>query len=169
MKIVLVIIASVVALIVLAAIVALGVGSRLPIHHEVSRSVVLQAQPAEVYRVITDLEEAPRWRPGLQRIEVLHDANGRRRYREHGKDGAVTYEIVAAQPARTLITQIIDPDLGYSGSWTYSLAPHDAGTLLTITEKGEVTNVFFRFMSRYVFGHATTIETYLKALADRVG
>jgi uncharacterized protein YndB with AHSA1/START domain len=168
MKIVLIVVAVIAGLIALTAIVAIGVGSRLPIHHEVSRSLILHAQPADVYRVITDIAQAPQWRPNLRRVEMLRDVNGRRRYREHAKDGAVTYEIVAAEPPRTLITQIVDQNLGYSGSWTYSIAPHETGTLLTITEKGEVTNVFFRFMSRYVFGHATTIETYLKALGQRM-
>jgi hypothetical protein len=36
-----------------------------------------------------------------------------------------------------------------------------------ITEKGEVSNVLFRFMSRYVFGHTSTIDSYLTALAKK--
>ena len=71
--------------------------------------------------------------------------------------------------APKLVTRILDTDLGYSGSWTYTFAASGEGTLLTITENGEVSNVLFRFMSRYFFSQTATIEAYLTALARRLG
>jgi len=56
-----------------------------------------------------------------------------------------------------------------SGSWEYVFAPAAGGTVLTITEKGEVSNPLFRFMSRYIFGQTATIDTYLKSLAKHFG
>ena len=38
-----------------------------------------------------------------------------------------------------------------------------------ITENGTVTNLFFRFMSRFVFGYTATIETYLVDLGTKFG
>jgi hypothetical protein len=66
-----------------------------------------------------------------------------------------------------MVTRIRDTDLGYSGQWTYSFTPENGGTLVTITEDGEVSNVLFRFMSRYIFGHTATIDGYLESLAKR--
>jgi hypothetical protein len=40
---------------------------------------------------------------------------------------------------------------------------------LTIREDGEVSNVIFRFMSRYVFGQTSTIDSYLTSLAKHFG
>jgi len=68
-----------------------------------------------------------------------------------------------------MVTRIRDTDLGYSGQWTYTLVPENGGTRVTITEDGEVSNVLFRFMSRYVFGMASTIDTYLRSLAKHFG
>ena len=42
-----------------------------------------------------------------------------------------------------------------------------AGRDLTITEDGEVYNVFFRFMSRFVFGHHATMDAYLERTCRR--
>ena len=61
-------------------------------------------------------------------------------------------------PGEKLVTRIVDRDRGYFGSWTYEFSPAVNGTLVRITEHGEVPNVVFRFMSRFVFGHTATIE-----------
>jgi hypothetical protein len=68
-----------------------------------------------------------------------------------------------------MVTRIRDTDLGYSGRWTYTFAQENGGTRMTIREDGEVSNVIFRFMSRYVFGHTATIDSYLTSLARRFG
>jgi hypothetical protein len=68
-----------------------------------------------------------------------------------------------------MVTRIRDTDLGYSGQWTYLFAAENGGTRVTIREDGEVSNVIFRFMSRYVFGHTATIDSYLTSLAKRFG
>ena len=48
------------------------------------------------------------------------------------------------------------------------LEPTDAGTRVTITENGEIYNVFFRFMARFVFGYTATMDRVLDALKARV-
>ena len=59
--------------------------------------------------------------------------------------------------------------LGLGGTWTYEIRPEEDGSTLTITENGSVSNLFFRFMSRYVFGYTATIETYLVDLGHKFG
>jgi uncharacterized protein YndB with AHSA1/START domain len=164
-RLVMIVLLSIAGFMLVAVFVMAAVGAMLPSRHEVSRSVTLRAAPADVYRVLTDRENAPRWRKDLKKVEVLGSDGGRTRFREHGAHGSVTYEVVEETPGRSFETRIADRDLGYSGSWVYVLVPTDGGTTLTITEKGDVSNVIFRFMSRFVFGHARTIETYLAALS----
>lgn len=154
-------------LLVLVVVLMVVIGSLLPKRHEVSRSALIAAPPAGVYRALTAFESAPQWRSDVVRVELLGEAGGYLRFREHGRHGAVTYEVVEQTPERLLVTRIVDRDLGYSGSWTYALAPEGAGTRVTITERGEVSNVLFRFLSRFVFGHTATIDKYLAALSAR--
>jgi len=169
MKTALVIILVIIAVIVvLAAVVAL-VGSRLPQQHTASRSIVLHQSPKQVYDLIRDFRSAPSWRSDVKAVDVQNQPDGKIHFRETGSQGTVNYELTEDIPNQRLVTRILDTDLGYSGKWTYAFTPESGGTLVTITEDGEVTNVFFRFMSRYVFGHTATLDSYLTALAKRFG
>jgi hypothetical protein len=118
---------------------------------------------------VRDFDSAPKWRADLKRIEVEAPRGGPVRYREEAKHGTVNYELVEDVPAQRMVTRILDTDLGYSGQWTYMFAPENDGTRVTIREDGEVSNVIFRFMSRYVFGQTSTIDGYLTSLAKHFG
>lgn len=161
MKILMLGIVAVVALFV----VILLIGAALPAKHRASREVLLRKSPSQVYAVIRNFAGAASWRPDLQRVEMLGEVDGRVRFREHGKNGSITYEVMEEVPDERLVTRIVDRDLGYFGSWTYDLTPaEDGSTRIRITEDGEVPNIFFRFMSRFVFGHTSSMEAYLRAL-----
>jgi hypothetical protein len=169
MKLLIFIVVGIVAgLLVLAGIIAL-IGSRLPKSHVASRSIHLRRSPQDVYAVVRDFDSAPKWREDLKRIEVEAQPGGPVRYREEAKHGTVNYELVEDVPAQRMVTRILDTDLGYSGQWTYMFAPENDGTRVTIREDGEVSNVIFRFMSRYVFGQTSTIDSYLTSLAKHFG
>jgi hypothetical protein len=55
------------------------------------------------------------------------------------------------------------------GTWTFEFVPEGDGTRLTITERGEVYNPIFRFMSRFVFGHTATMDAFVENLGKRIG
>ena len=150
-------------------IVVLIVGALLPREHVASREIVLRRPPSEVYATLREFAAAPTWRPDVERVEMLDDVEGRVRFSEHSKQGVITYEVVQESRPGKLVTRIVDRDLGYFGSWTYLLSPVNEGTRLRITEHGEVPNVLFRFMSRFIFGHTATMDAYLRALARKFG
>ena len=91
------------------------------------------------------------------------------RFREHMTSGAVVMEVVEAVPPQRFVTRIADPDQPFGGTWTFEIAPDPAGSRLTITERGEVYNPIFRFMSRFIFGYTATMESFLRALRARLG
>ena len=161
-------ISLVVLLLLIVAVIAL-IGSRLPKDHVASRSILLHKTPAEAYAVVRDFSSAPRWRADLKLVEVTQSPNGRVHFREDGKNGSVNYELAEDVPGQRIVTRITDTDLGYSGKWTYVFAAEGPNTRVTITEDGEVSNVIFRFLSRYAFGHTATIDTYLTSLGKQFG
>ena len=163
-----VILAAVAVLAGCVGIVAI-LGARLPIGHVATRSISVNRPIDEVYKLLRDVGSAPSWRSDVKSVELLGQPNGKLRYREHGSQGDVTYELVEDLPNQRLMTRIMDQDLGYAGTWTTVLSTDNGGTRVTITENGEVTNVLFRFMSRYVFGHTATIDGYLTSLAKHFG
>ena len=175
MKLLIIIAVSLVVLLVVAVAIIALIGASLPKEHVASRSILLHKKPAEVYGVVRDFSSAPRWRPDLKQVDVQTQPDGRIHFREDGKQGAVNFEVVEDVPAERMVTRILDTNLGYSGSWTYVFAPEGPegqvakATRLTITENGVVSNVVFRFLSKYAFGHTATIDSYLGALAKHFG
>ena len=169
MKVIVVVILGIIAgLALLVGVVAL-IGSRLPRTHVAARSIVLHRSPQDVYKVVRDFGSAPKWRTDVKHVEVDMRADGQVYFREDGANGVVNYELVKDVPGEQIVTRIRDRDLGYSGQWTYTFAADGGGTRVTIREDGDVSNVLFRFMSRYVFEHTATMDSYLTSLATHFG
>ena len=148
------------ALVAIVLMVAI-VGWALPVRHTASREVTVAAPADSVFALITGFGQYTRWRTGVKRVELLPPDGGRTRFREHSPDGEILFEVAELQPVTRLVTRIADPSLPFGGRWTYELAPDGAGTRLRITEDGEVYNPIFRFVSRFIMGHASTIDRYL--------
>ncbi len=169
MKLVLYLVIGIVVVIALLGGLVALIGSRLPKTHTASRSILLQRPPAEVYAVVRDFASAPSWRTDLKSVEIQNRPGERLRFREEGKNGTVNYELEEDAPPARMVTRITDTDLGYAGKWTYVFTAETGGTRLTITEDGEVSNLLFRVMSRYVFGQTGTLDAYLMSLAKKFG
>lgn len=169
MKTILIILLSLVGVLVLLFGLAALIGSRLPVAHVARRSLLLHRPNTEVYRLVRDVGKSPSWRSDVNSVELLGEPNGKLQYREHGKQGDITYELAEDVVNERIVTRIVDQDLGYSGTWTIGFVPANGGTRVTITENGEVSNVIFRFISRYIFGHTSTIDAYLTSLAQHFG
>lgn len=148
-------------------ILVLIVGAMLPRNHTVSRTTSLRQPPDTVWMLISG---PPNWRPDVRSFEELPMHEGHRMWRETDKSGqTITFEAMESVAPRRLVTRIADPKLPFGGTWTYEIVPATDGCTLTITENGEVYNPVFRFVSRFIMGHAATLNGYMKALHGRLG
>lgn len=146
-----------------------AIGWLLPKNHVATR-IGHYHQPAKaIWAAITDVEAMPSWREGLQSVTRLPDCNGLPAHLEVTSSGRIPMETVEMTAPQKLVTRIADPKLPFGGTWTFEIAPVADGATLRITERGYVTNPFFRFMSRLVFSQTSTMETYLKSLAKKFG
>ncbi len=154
-------------LFVLVLIVVI-VGALLPKGHVATRRARFSAPPARVFAIISDVGATASWREDISRIEMLPSEGGQTMFREHGGHGAITNRVEVLEPPTRMQVRIADTNLPFGGSWTYDLAPREGGTELTITERGDVYNPVFRFMSPFVFSQHATIDAYLRALAAKL-
>lgn len=138
------------------------IGAMLPVKHTASSSRLLSASPERVWSVLTDVENHPKWRSGLQSVTVT--SKDPLAWTEKNSMGEMPLKTQVFEPNHKWVARIVAEKLPFGGSWTYVLEPEGAGTKLTITEDGEVYPPFFRFMSKYVFGQTKTQEMYLKDL-----
>lgn len=165
MKWVLIGLAVIVGLIVLVTII----GAMLPKGHVATRTIRLRQKPATIWEVITNFEAAPSWRTDLTKVERAANQNGHPVWVEIGKNGRMPLEIEVFEPPRRMVTRIADPNLPFGGTWTFEIAEAGGGGTVAITERGEVYNPIFRFISRVFMDPASTIESYQKALAKKFG
>lgn len=134
----------VVSLVAIVGVIAL-IGYFLPVSHQASRGAEFGRSPQEVFALISDLPHYQDWWPEFDTHVV----------------------VVESVPPTRLVTKIVD-ETAFGGTWTMDIEPTPAGARLTITERGEVYNVVFRTLSRFVFGHTTTIESCLEAAKKKL-
>ena len=158
---------------IIVALIAtvLLIGSLLPKQHSATRAASFHQPPETIWSAITDYSKFPEWRKSVTRVEALPSANGNPSWREFDKyDHSLPFEIDESKPPQRLVTRIADPNLPFGGTWTYELTPQaDGSTMLRITENGEIRNIFFRFVSRFLMGYTKTMEDYLNALGQKFG
>ncbi|WP_327675958.1 SRPBCC family protein [Kitasatospora sp. NBC_00458] len=152
-----------------AVLAARAAGRRLPVEHVSEGGLELAQPPGAVWEVLTDTGLHPAWRRGLSHVEPLPAAaDGRPRWREYGRHGYTTYEVLESAAPHLLVTGIADRDLPYGGTWTYRLTPAGAGCTLTVTERGEVYQPLYRAVSHYVTGEGSAVHRFLDDLAHRM-
>ena len=123
---------------VLVVVLVIVIGAMLPKKHTASRTVTIALPPDALYRLLTEI-----------------------------KFGDVPVRIERQEAPSLLVTRVVEGQ-PFGGTWTYRVAPAPAGgSQLTITEDGEVYNVVFRFMSRFVFGHYATLDAFLEDVKKR--
>lgn len=154
------------ALVAIVAVITI-VGYSLPVKHVASRTVTLKQPSSVVWQTITDVQAMPQWRADVKSVEIVGQGAAGPTWREVGSD-RITFETAESVTQQRLVARIADKALPFGGSWTYELKPAGDGTELTIREDGEVYNPIFRFVSRFVFGHHATIDSYIKSLEARL-
>lgn len=155
----------------LVVILVLGlylVGTQLPQEHTATLQRVMSAPAPDVWRAMTDIEAFPEWRPEVDRVERLEDRNGLPVWRETGATGTIQLHAVFMEPPERMIVRVEDPEGAFGGRWTYELAQTAGGTLVRITEDGEIYSPMFRVFARFVFGYESTMRSYLDALEARM-
>lgn len=157
------------AALVAALLTLIGIGVVLPREHVTARQVRLRQSPEEVWARIRDHAAEPGWRSNLDRVERLADEDGRERWKEVQGRSALTFETLAADAPRRLVRRIADEQLPFGGSWTIEVTGEAGGTVVAVTEYGEVRHPLFRVISRFVIGHTRTTDGYLRDLAASFG
>lgn len=144
------------------------VGYLIPRDHVASVEDVVAASPERVWAAMTSVEDYPAWRRGVERVERLPDRDGRLAWREVGSS-TMSLGVEEQEPMGRWVVRILDEDLPFGGTWTYTLAPEAGGTRIALTEEGSVYNPVFRFVSRFVMGHDATMRAWMEDLRVHLG
>jgi hypothetical protein len=139
-------------------------GLTLPVNHSVSVTGVIQAPPAQVFALITDVAHGNTWRPAVKGVTVLPPDQGRDHWVEDlGYGSTMTFLATRTDaPARREVL-LDDPNASYGGTWIYELSPGPAPqtTTLDITETGFIHPPIYRFMMAHIFGPTHNLDQYM--------
>jgi uncharacterized protein YndB with AHSA1/START domain len=161
------ILVAVLAVLILAIV---GIGYAIPEHHVAVAEATYHQPPDAIWQVITDYAKFPEWRKTVKSVKILPPVNGLPSWRELDTHGSsIPYEIVESVAPQRLVTRIAGQNLPFGGTWTFEITASNGGAVLRITENGDVRYPVFRFISRYVMGYRSTLETYLGALGEKFG
>ena len=135
---------SIVGLVGVIGVIAV-IGYFLPVAHEASRSADFNKSPDQVFALIADPNSYKSWWDGAE----------------------VKTEIVERVPPAKLVTKIVG-ETQFGGTWTFEVVPTPSGSRLTITERGEIYNVVFRALAKYVIGYTGTMDSFLEAARKKL-
>lgn len=153
--------------IALIAVLILGTGLVLPRNHVAAVQATYRAPADSIFAAITDVARGAQWRTGVDSVKVLEQ--NPLKWTEYAEWGNLTMVMQEAAGPSRVVSRIADESQGFGGTWSYDIRDTGAGRAVTITENGFVGNPIYRFMSRFVFGHYTGLETYAKDLGRRFG
>ena len=157
----------------------------MPITFSVTRE--LAASPHELFRAMTNLDDAGRWMPGfvgIQRLGTPGELTTGSRWRETrrmlGKEATEEFEVLELSPPTKLRLRV-DGSRGASGAgeylFTYTLVPTVLGTLVTLDGEirglagvmGVMGRVFTGVYKRACARDLDALGRYLKALPPNPG
>lgn len=158
---------GVLSIAILLSLVVLG-GFTIPKAHHASRTLTLAAPPELVFATVSDFIRYPEWRSDVKSMVMDGQGGAGTVIYEEGPNGAIPFRVETHVPPTRLVMRVADASLPFSGSWTYELRPAGAGTELTLTEDGEVSNPIFRVVRKLFFSPYDTIDTFLADLQKRL-
>jgi hypothetical protein len=157
----------IVAAIAVVALLVAVIGAMLPKQHSASRTARITMPPDALYTLLSDVSQYQTWRRDVKSLQRRPDKDGMPAWVEESNGMKIPMKFERMERPSLLVARIDTSELPFGGTWTYRIAAAPGGSDLTITEDGEVGNVLFRFMSRFVFGHHATLDGFLKNLAAR--
>jgi uncharacterized protein YndB with AHSA1/START domain len=168
MKIVWFILGGLACLIVLVALSVNLVGLFIPVNHQSSVSVILDADQKKVWTVITDYQSLPSWWSTVKSIEK-QEKDGKELWintDQHGQK--VAFYTTEEEAPNKLVRTMLSDNLPFGGSWTYELVTQDGKTHLTITEKGFIRSAFIRTIAKLFMNDQETMQSYVTSLQKKL-
>lgn len=143
-------------------------GLSLPRTYRAGRRVLLDAPPADVFRLLDTPEGVLRWRTDLRAVEPLPAVDGlpaRREVPRRGRSRVVL--VVARQPERRLDLDAAGQEHAPLG-WQWRLEAHPRGTLLTLVEQGSHPFPLARTWARLGSTYHTRVNRWMDGLGTIV-
>ncbi len=169
MKLVLRVFATAFVLVTLFGVGLYMYGKTLPLHHIASVKVDLPVKKEQVWPILVDYENLPKWWSDVQSVTTEVKPSGQKiswNLDQHGqKIGFVT---IIQIENKKLVRQIESEGQPFGGTWTFELEDKGEGSTLKLTEAGFVTSPFYRAVMVLFIGTRKTMNSFTESLAKKI-
>jgi hypothetical protein len=151
---------------VLLALLVFVIGLFLPKTKSAEETVEFNAVPEEIWSIATEVEQQPRWRTDLKKVEILERTPGYEVWTEFPVNGApLTCKMRKKVPFKRYEMEITRPAV-FRGRRIIELNGLNIDvTRVTVAEQVEIRNPYMRVYAHLSFDLRRTIERYVKDLA----
>ncbi len=151
---------------VLLALLVFVVGLFLPKKKSAQRVVEFNAVPEEIWRIVTEVEQQPRWRTDLKKVEILERTAEYEVWTEFPANGAPsTFKTRKKTPFKCYEMEIVRSAV-FHGRRIINLNGLNIDvTRVTVAEQAEIKNPFMRVFAHLSVDFGRTIDRYVKDLA----
>lgn len=141
----------------------------IPAHQTHTRTATYTRPPEDVFALLTDLPNFPKWSRNMVKIEMLPPIDGKEATRQTFK-GNMTMTIITSEstPPKHLVRSMGDVGGPFEGSWIYEITPTADGSQVVLTEQSTMNSVFFRLMAK-LFSPTKYLDEHLEGMAKNFG
>jgi hypothetical protein len=143
-----------------------GVGLLVPADHAARCTVLIRKEPAELWTTVVDFERWAEWNAGIERVVPGPSRDQNDVWLVTADFGEAELEVTKLNEPTELETRMSAGS--FTGTWTYEFLEVPAGTTLTITERGTVSNPLFRTMMLFTDEHGS-MKDFMLALGTEHG
>ncbi len=155
-------------LFVVAAVAVMAmVGASMTKQHTVTRSMSFAASPEKVWSALMSIRQLPYDRSELTALDQGASTRPPESIEVVGTPVAISFDTF--RPPHDFTVRTVDPDLPYTGSWTFVLTLEERDlTRLTVTEEAEVHGRLLRFFVRTFGLDDSIVEGIFRAVKRKI-
>ncbi len=144
-------------------------GFLLPVRHEASASVRLQASPEAVWAVLTAVENYPRWRSDVATSEIIRSKPVLTWRQTDLKGRVMTHTEGLDRPIEKWADHLSGGDLDVGGERVFLIVGDSSGgSTVALTESAEIKDPLARFRARFVTGYTKDLKQVTDDLRKRL-
>ncbi len=153
----------------LGAFIILSIKKQSSKNHEYAVTEQFNVLTENLWEIITNYENQPKWRSDLIKVEKVINKKGSEIWKETDiKKQQIEWESFIEIMNRKLVRKTVSENIAVNSIHIYELKPYGEVSLLTLIEITQVDNVFLRWIKYMFMSQTSELSQYVKDLRIKI-
>jgi hypothetical protein len=153
----------------LGAFIILSIKKQSSKNHEYAVTEQFNVLTENLWEIITNYENQPKWRSDLIKVEKVINKKGSEIWKETDiKKQQIEWESFIEIRNRKLVRKTVSENIAVNSIHIYELKPYGEVSLLTLIEITQVDNVFLRWIKYMFMSQTSELSQYVKDLRIKI-